>query len=168
MKKILIPTIQINNKKLIKIISYTFFAIAALIILWLASLTLYQNRQTISLATSIKPENFTELYFEDNAHLPLKIKQKNTNLFINPADSYSFKFTIHNLENKEMKYHYEVYILDPNKVVFDQGEVNIQNNESKTIDETFYMPSIYPRTKFVVNLIDKNQQIAFWMREKLQ
>lgn len=168
MKKILIPTINKNYKKIIKIISLSCFAITALLILWMGSVFLYQNRQTISLATRIKPENFTELYFEDHTLLPIKIKQKNTNSVVKPVDSYTFKFTIHNLENKTMKYTYEVYILDPNKVVFDQGEVDIQNNASKTIDETFYMPNIYPRTKIVVNLIDKNQQIAFWMGEKLQ
>ncbi|MBI5122785.1 hypothetical protein HZA75_02890 [Candidatus Roizmanbacteria bacterium] len=114
----------------------------------------------------MKPEKFTELYFEDNTHLPIKINKDLLNKPI--ADLYSFRFTIHNLENKDMKYTYAVYLLDPEKIIFDQGEINIKINESKTIDEKFYMPSIYPRTKVVVNLVDQNQLIFFWMKEKLQ
>jgi len=52
-------------------------------------------KEAIVLATTVKPETFTELYFEDHLSLPNMVTLFKEN---------NFKFTIHNLENKDMEY----------------------------------------------------------------
>ena len=115
-------------------------------------------KEALILATSVKPETFTELYFEDHLSLPDKVTLFKEN---------NFKFTIHNLENKDMEYPYEVYIdLDREKQMIDKGSVLIKNNEYKTISEDFTITIPMQRVKVVINLISKNQQIHFWMGEE--
>src|SRR5258708_5353987 len=58
-------------------------------------------RQTILLATTVQPETFTELYFDNHTTLPATTV---------PNKSYSFAFTIRNLENKDMTYPYQVVL----------------------------------------------------------
>jgi len=115
-------------------------------------------KEVLILATTRKPETFTELYFEDHLSLPDKVTLFKEN---------NFKFTIHNLENKDMEYQYEVYIdLDRGKQMIDKSSVLIKNNEYKTISEEFTIPIPIQRIKVAVNLINKNQQIHFWMGEE--
>ena len=114
-------------------------------------------KEALILATTVKPETFTELYFEDHLSLPDKITLFKEN---------NFKFTIHNLENKDMEYKYEVYIdVNGEKQMIDKSSVSIKNNEYKTISEEFTITIPMQRVKVVVNLINKNQQIHFWMEE---
>ena len=115
-------------------------------------------KEALTLATTVKPETFTELYFEDHLLLPNKVTLFKEN---------NFKFTIHNLENKDMEYPYEVYIgVNGGKQMIDKSSVLIQNNEYKTISEAFTIIVPIQRAKVVVNLINKNQQIHFWMGEE--
>lgn len=115
-------------------------------------------KEAIILATTVKPETFTELYFEEHLSLPNKV-------FIFKENN--FKFTIHNLENKDMIYIYEVYIdVNREKQMIDKNSVLIKNNEYKTITEDFAITVPMQRVKVVVNLIDKNQRIHFWMGEE--
>ena len=114
-------------------------------------------KDAVILATTKIPETFTELYFEDHLSLPKEITLFKEN---------NFKFTIHNLENKDMEYPYEVYIdVNGEKQSIDKSSVLIKNNEYKTITQTFIITTPIQRAKIVVNLIDKNQQIDFWMGE---
>jgi len=114
-------------------------------------------KEALILATTVKPETFTELYFEDHLSLPNKVTLFNEN---------NFKFTIHNLENKDMEYPYEVYIdLNGEKQMIDKSSILIKNNEYKTISEDFILTIPIQRVKVVVNLISKSQQIHFWMGE---
>ena len=115
-------------------------------------------KEALILATTVKPETFTELYFEDHLSLPNKVTLFKEN---------NFKFTIHNLENKDMEYPYEVYIdVNREKQMIDKSFVLIKNNEYKTISEDFTIIIPTQRVKVVVNLINKNQQIHFWMGEE--
>ena len=115
-------------------------------------------KEAFILATTVKPETFTELYFEDHLSLPNKVTLFKEN---------NFKFTIHNLENKDMVYIYEVYIdVNSEKQMIDKSSVSIKNNEYKTITEDFTITVPMQRVKVVVNLINKNQQIHFWMGEE--
>ena len=115
-------------------------------------------KEALILATTVKPETFTELYFEDHLSLPNKVTLFKEN---------NFKFTIHNLENKDMEYPYEVYIdVNREKQMIDKSSVLIKNNEYKTISEAFAITVPIQRAKVVVNLISKNQQIHFWMGEE--
>jgi tetratricopeptide (TPR) repeat protein len=112
-------------------------------------------KEAFILATTVKPETFTELYFEDHLSLPNKVTLFKKN---------NFKFTIHNLENKDMVYIYEVYIdVNREKQMIDRNSVLIKKNEYKTITEDFTITVPTQRVKAVINLIGKNQQIHFWM-----
>lgn len=160
-----------TKKNIFKITIYISLFIIGVIIFLLTSLFIYQNRQAILNITSPKSEPFTELYFQNITNLPVKnIIQANKflNLVNSPPISYSFQFTIHNLENKNMNYSYEVYSIGNEKTSIDVRNVFIKSNDKKTISEIFSLSKIYPKTKIVINLINKNQQIAFWMEEKLQ
>jgi hypothetical protein len=113
------------------------------------------------LAGKVQPDTtakfYTELYFEDYTRLPSKVT---------PQHQYFFKFTLHNLENKDMEYPYEMYaVLGQGKfVIFDKGTVLVKKNEYKTIQEGFDIDNTsLPRSEIVVNLINKKQQIDFWI-----
>lgn len=115
-------------------------------------------KEALILATSVKPETFTELYFEDHLSLPNKVTLSKKN---------SFKFTIHNLENKDMEYPYEVYIdMNGEKKIIDTNSIFIKNTEYKTIPVDFTITTRIQRAKVVVNLINKNQKIDFLIEEE--
>ena len=115
-------------------------------------------KEAVVLATTVKPETFTELYFEDHLSLPDEVALFKEN---------NFKFTIHNLENEDMEYPYEVYIdVNREKNMIDKSSVLIENNEYKTITEDFTITVPMQRANVVINLINKNQQIHFWMEEE--
>lgn len=114
-------------------------------------------KEAFALATTKKPETFTELYFEDHTNLPKTIKL---------YEFYSFDFTVHSLEYKDTDYSYIVYLQRENqKIILDQGKFNLKNNEYKSIKEDFG-PLKHLRAKIVVELVNKNQQIAFWIGEE--
>ena len=147
------------NSRLVLSIFLPLFIIASLV----AGIFLLVNyvpsvKEVFILATTKIPETFTELYFEDHLSLPKKITLFKEN---------NFKFTIHNLENKDMLYPYEVYIdVNGEKQSIDKSSVLIKNNEYKTITQTFIITTPIQRAKIVVNLIDKSQPIHFWMGEE--
>lgn len=111
-------------------------------------------KEAIVLATSRKPETFTELYFEDHINLPKAIEK---------GKEYSFVFTIHNLEYKDMEYPYVVYLetIDK-KITLDQNKISLKDGEYKSIREDFG-PLKDIRMKIVVELVGRNQQVDFWM-----
>lgn len=104
---------------------------------------------------SPKDEEFTELYFEDHTNLPTHIRA---------STQYSFRFTIHNVTEKDQKYSYEV-LLDTNgeKAVFQKQSVPVKKDEYKTIEETFFSPSAPARSKLIVQLPALGQHIDFWI-----
>lgn len=128
-------------------------------------------KKTITLATTRQPETFTELYFEDHTHLPKEFVQPTPSTKRTRAaaislnqKTYTFSFTIHNLENKDMSYHINVFKQTENdNTALEQKDIVVKNNESKTIQETFILADQHPKIKFVVDLTNKKQQIAFWM-----
>ena len=149
---------KINSKLVLRIL-LPLFIIASLV----AGIFLLVNyvpsvKEAFILATTKKPETFTELYFEDHLSLPKEITLFKEN---------NFKFTIHNLENKDMEYPYEVYMdINGERQSIDKSSVLIKNNEYKTITQNFIITTPIQRAKIVVNLIDKNQPIHFWMGEE--
>jgi hypothetical protein len=148
-----------QKKLLVKInIFLCCFILFGLIAIGFQVLSQNKNfRNTIALATTVKPETFTELYFENHLSLPSEIK---------PYKTYSFSFTIHNLENQDMTYPYEIYLQAENtKIPVDQGTVFIKNNQHKTIVKTFIVNAPLTKSLIVVNLTNKNQQIDFWINK---
>lgn len=103
-----------------------------------------------------KKESFTELYFTDHLKLP-------STMGFNQR--ISFQFTVHNLENKNMDYPYEVFIVANGQPVrvLDKNTLSIRNQSSKTITEAFSSADIATHSAVVVNLPNNNQQIDFWV-----
>ena len=138
------------------------FVLVITLILFTGGYFLSRNKSfmnTVALATTVRPETFTELYFQDHTALPSTVT---------PEKQYNFSFTIHNLENQDMDYPYEVYIVDDkgNKESIDKNSVTIQNNGYLTIQEGFILNHEITRSEVVVNLTKKNQQIDFWITGK--
>lgn len=144
-----------------KLISLRIFKIEMTVLTVLALVILYQVmryvpavKDAVAMATTVKPETFTEMWFEDHINLPKTIVKYKT---------YSFTFTLHNVEFKNMNYRYEVYVQRGNVIVpIEEGNLNIRADEtkSKTVE---FGPLKSLRSKIVVNLKGKNQQIDFWM-----
>src|SRR5258706_11351805 len=106
---------MINYLKIfIKFFSITLFIAGGICLLWIGVYSIYQNRQILahdlSTAISAKPEAFTELYFENNENLPTKIIDDIQFSYSYPTLAlFTFKFTVHNMEDKDMNYSYDVY-----------------------------------------------------------
>ncbi|MBA7616010.1 hypothetical protein ES703_23300 [subsurface metagenome] len=154
---------MVNNEKIIEKLIMNIRSL--LFVVWVIVIGFFliveyvpSVKEALILATTVKLETFTELYFEDHLSLPNKVTLFKEN---------NFKFTIHNLENKDMVYIYEVYIdVNREKQMIDKNSVLIKNNEYKTITKDFTITVPTQRVKAVINLIGKNQQIHFWMAEE--
>lgn len=107
--------------------------------------------------TTAQTENYTELYFENHQKLPAVVV---------PSHVYSFSFTIHNLENKDMNYSYEVYSqVGDNKFPINTGTIQLKNDEYRTVTNSFVLSHSFNKAEVVVNLINKDQQIDFLIGE---
>ena len=138
-----------------------FFYVVVLLTISFAGVYVYRTnakvRKTVDLATTVKPETFSELYFENYLNLP-KDTTLNTKRF--------FHFTVHNLEYKDMLYVYEVYLdKDGKKLLIQDGTIKLRQDEYKTTDVSYTLFYPIKRAKVVVNLRNKNQQIDFWIGE---
>jgi|SRR5579871_547997 len=105
-----------------------------------------------------QPETFTELYLNDNPSLPQQVSSYRL---------YAFSFTIHNLEGKTINYPYEVYLASSGqKSSIDKKTVTLPNSKSVTINElfSFNSGSASGSAEIVVNLLNKNQQVDFWVK----
>ena len=159
--KILLGNKKINYKPKIRI-GLLILAVSVIVVGFFQLMKYVPSvKEAFILATTVKQETFTELYFEDHLSLPSKVTFFKEN---------NFKFVIHNLENKDMEYPYEVYIdLRGEKLIIDKGSVFLKINEYKTITENFTITipidELFQlqRLKIIVNLVSKNQQIHFWM-----
>ena len=146
---------KINHRKLI-VIELIILCICAIIGLYSLANNNPSIKNAIILATTKKPETFTELYFEDHINLPKTITR---------WKQYSFTFTIHNFEYQDMDYSYEVYLSrDDQKIKLDEGKINLKADEFTSVDVNFG-PLQNFRSKIVVELTNKNQSIHFWMEE---
>jgi len=156
--KIMVKNKKINYKPIIRI-GLLLLAVCFIVVGFFQLVKYVPSvKEALILATTVKPETFTELYFEDHLTLPNKVTLFKEN---------NFKFTIHNLENKDMEYLYEVYIdVNREKQMIDKNSVIIKKSEYKTITEDFTITVPTQRVKVVTNLIGKNQQIHFWMAEE--
>jgi len=103
-------------------------------------------------------EPLTELYFTQHLELPKTIEVNKT---------YNFSFSVHNLEYEPIIYKYEVTGEYNNKTVqFDINSIGLDNNQTKTIDETFKINEHFDRAKISVNLLNRQEVIHFWVDEK--
>jgi hypothetical protein len=125
-----------------------------LLILLIVAFSIPQVKQVLALATQVRPETFTELYFENHATLPRIIR---------PGQTSGFSFTVRNLESKTVKYPYVVYLTNGIQTFnLDLGTITLADTESKTLKVSF-TPKTNIRTQIVVDLVNQNQKISFWM-----
>ncbi len=107
-------------------------------------------------------ESFTELYFEDHEEIP-------TILELN--EWQSFEFTIHNLENEQTTYNYNVYIEyynSRNKVgqttkILDDS-ITLNHDEFFTEEVEYTLTEEYSSAKITVAA--NGQTIHFWLGEQ--
>ena len=148
---------KINYKLIIKIGTFFLFVGVATGMVQIVN-NIPSVKDAITLATTVKPETFTELYFEDHNNLPKTFEK---------AKKYTFRFTIHNLEYQDINYSYEVNAIEgEEKSLITSGSARLKQDEAKTIEESFSSDKNYKRVKIEVRLIEKNKQIDFWMGEK--
>lgn len=151
--------ISIYSKKFTKVKNLILSSLAALIVLEMAVIYAPQYvpviKQDLAIATSNKPEKITELYFENHTQLPDEIY---------PTDQYRFIFTIHNMEQETVAYKYRVYIKrDEAIIMLDENEVEVADGQKVSVKEEFG-PLLSRKLEVVVELVNKNQKISFWMK----
>ena len=114
-------------------------------------------KQMLTLATSVKPEILTELYFENHLSLPHDIQ---------PNHLYRFAFTIHNVEQRDLNYNYEIILKDVKKTqMLSKHNVFVKRNDYKTITTSFTAPLQSGKSTMIVALPDRNQHIDFLINE---
>ncbi len=146
-----------NKKLIITVLIITLVLVIASALLFYFRANIIDNLKKWELIP--EPEPYTEIYFENHTKLPIVLSNS----------PQSFSFTIHNVEYKNMNYKYEVYIKTGNNILVLDKKVNsIKTNMSKTINETFKIStSSATDSEVIVNLINKNEQIDFWVRKSL-
>ncbi|MFH1209987.1 MAG: hypothetical protein V1663_04325 [archaeon] len=103
-------------------------------------------------------EPLTELYFTQHLELPKTVQVNQT---------YNFSFSVHNLEYKAIIYQYEVIGEYNNKTVqFDINSIGLDNNQTKTVEESFKINENFDRAKISVNLLNREEVIHFWVDEE--
>lgn len=147
-----------NSKRFSGIFPFVLFLIVGFFLftgmLYLKSFPIVRADWT--LATTVKPVNFTELYFRDQSTLPSKVSIQKW---------YSFTFTIHNMENRTMVYPYTVFIEQNNGAVhiLESKKITIENNASASVQVGFILNAPVTQERVTVNLTSLNQQIDFWV-----
>ena len=105
----------------------------------------------------IPSDDFSELYFNDFESLPQSMK---------PSEPLEFSFTVVNIENTDIAYQYIITfknndietILDNNGFILNAGEKQVFQ-EKILIEEDFKVGLVS------VKLLNKNQEIHFWIRK---
>jgi len=104
-----------------------------------------------------EPETFTELYFENHQNLPSQVEA---------GEKYTFAFSVHSVEKETMTYPYNIYIQANNKKIpVKKGSFSLNPDQKKTFHEEFIASSYTTPAEVVVNLVNKNQNIDFWIHE---
>jgi len=145
-----------NRKKSVKILA-SIVIICVILLVVLAIIIVPSLKEWLVLLFEVKPEPLTELYFENHLDLPEKV---------NAMEKNSFSFTIHNLENEDMEYSYNVYFdINGEKKIIKSGTVSLKNDEYGKTDVEYTVPLTSERVKVVVDLADMDQEISFWIEK---
>ena len=101
----------------------------------------------------------TELYFSDHLNLPRQITV---------GKPYQFEFNIRNLEFEDITYSYEVKTsVKGVENVLSGGEVFLRSSETKNTSVSLLFPKTIDRAKVIVKLVNKNQEISFWVNGEI-
>jgi len=145
---------KIDKNRIKKII---ITVIPLCLVVWLVLVFVFTPSlwQQLVWALKAKPEPITELYFEDHLDLPSTA---------GTSEEKSFRFTIHNLENTDMAYTYEIYIdSDGGRKIIGKNTVFIEDKEYRTISESFKLEDPVDRARVIVRLAGRDQEIGFWI-----
>lgn len=113
------------------------------------------HNELVALYLLPKPEVMTELYFNKNANLPDAVTEN---------QAISFTFVIHNLEMTDYQYVYDVYVnINGTKHIIDSGHVLVKNDQYYIKKEEFNLAIAPGKQEVVVELINKQQSIDFWV-----
>ena len=138
---------------------YTVIFVIAVIALIILSLLLTRPLHTILAKYHLlpEPEKFTELYFENHQNLPSRVEA---------GEKYTFAFSVHSEEQVPMTYPYRIYIqTDKKRIPVQTGTFSLVQDQKKTFQEKFLAPSYNKSAEVVVELVNKNQSIDFWINE---
>ena len=128
--------------------------VAMLIIVNLNRSSVYN--ELIALDLIPRPERLTELYFNNNANLPTSATRN---------QAVSFAFVIHNLETIDYQYFYNVSVnVDGERHIIDKGKVSMKNNQYYIKNEKFNLMASSGSQEIVIELVNKQQSIDFWMK----
>jgi hypothetical protein len=144
-----------NKAKYLLIIKIELIILAAfgLIGLYFLALTNPNFKHAIAMATTVMPETFTELYFENHINLPTT--------FI-PGKPIAFTFTLHNLEYKNFNYAYSILSTTATgSSVLATGSAFLNQDQYQSFNELVTL-SEATRTAVLVD-INHNQHISFWV-----
>ena len=131
-----------------------------LVVVLIAAISAFVSPEVRAVASEVLPipkqETFTELYFANHLNLPPEVEA---------GDKQEFIFTIHNLEGKDIKYLYQVVLIEggENKLL-DTKEVLVKNGEFKEISESFVANNVSQKTRILVTLPFKSQFIDYKFR----
>lgn len=115
--------------------------------------------KNLSINLKRKPEGTTELFFSDHLNLPKQIEV---------GKPYSFEFTTHNLEYRELTYAYEVVISDGGEGgIVEKSEFVLPDGQTKIVDVPLILSKSFGRAKVIVKLLNENQEINFWVDEEI-
>lgn len=113
------------------------------------------EEELVTLDLLPKPEKLTELYFDQNANLPTSARSN---------QAISFAFVIHNLETTDFQYAYDVVVkANGTKHIVDSGNVVVKNDQYFLKTEKFNLIKSPGRQEVVIELINKQQSIDFWV-----
>ena len=129
--------------------------LAAIIIISLALNGPSIHDELVTLGLIPKPETLTELYFNTNTDLPHSATKNQV---------VSFAFVIHNLEATDYQYTYEVFVnVKGTKHIVDTENIVVKNNQYYTKSEKFKLTHSSGRNEIIVELVNKQQSIHFWI-----
>ncbi|MDO8736777.1 MAG: DUF1616 domain-containing protein [Thermoleophilia bacterium] len=109
---------------------------------------------------SKQSEQFTELYFTDYEEMPK---------FVEVGRSYPVGFTIVNHENRGEAYEYRATAVEGSLATVLETASLYLNNEEKAERQIVFTPSkTGEKSKLVIELVDRNQEITFTMQSIFQ
>ena len=154
-----IPIFTKTTLDLVKVLFPIMLIIAA--IFFVGLLLDSSDRQAVDIAidnaTVHKQETYTELYF---THPDSLSKTYDT------GQDVPIYFSISNRENRYIDYRYVVQQVDGKSgmaVQLTQGSAAIQKDSTQNIKTNIRLNGVDERVKIVVQLIDIDQYIAFWV-----
>jgi hypothetical protein len=148
---------RLTKKQLVKLAAL----LLGLLLVVVAIFNLYDlnkasiNNELVNLDLLPKPEKLTELYFNNSADLPDSATRIQT---------VNFAFVIHNLETTNYQYIFDVYVnANGTRQIIDSGNVLVKNNQYYVKKEQFNLINSSGNQEVVIELINKQQSIDFWI-----